>query len=97
VGQAPQERPQQPAVSAAADRHLGGREHQVHRSETAGEAGGGAARRSYRIHYQTAGGDGHLILPHGPGVAADIVAHAEALLQQRGISARIRRIVPVTS
>jgi hypothetical protein len=72
-------------------------EHQVHRSETAGEAGGGAARRSYRIHYQTAGGDGHLILPHGPGVAADIVAHAEALLQQRGISARIRRIVPVTS
>ncbi len=51
--------------------------------------------RVYRIEYTAPSGDGHIVI--GAGEAAltpGLVGYARDLLAQRGIEARIRRVVP---
>jgi hypothetical protein len=52
-------------------------------------------RRAYRVEYQAASGDGHVIVSTAASGTPSLLTHAVDLLQERGIDARIRRIVPV--
>jgi hypothetical protein len=51
--------------------------------------------RAYRVEYQAAVGDGHVIVRSDGGTTPSLVVHAHDMLQTQGIDARIRRIVPV--
>jgi hypothetical protein len=54
-----------------------------------------APARDYRVEYQAAAGDGHVIVSTAASSTPSLVTHAHDLLQRLGIDARIRRIVPV--
>jgi len=51
--------------------------------------------RAYRVEYQAAAGDGHVIVRSDGGGTPSLVVRAHDILQTQGIDARIRRIVPV--
>ena len=51
--------------------------------------------RAYRVEYQAAAGDGHVIVRSDGSTTPSLVVRAHDLLQTQGIDARIRRIVPV--
>lgn len=51
--------------------------------------------RAYRVEYQAAAGDGHVIVRSDGGSTPSLVVRAHDMLQTQGIDARIRRIVPV--
>jgi len=51
--------------------------------------------RAYRVEYQAASGDGHVIVRSDGSTTPSLVVRAHDLLQTQGIDARIRRIVPV--
>jgi len=51
--------------------------------------------RAYRVEYQAAAGDGHVIVRSDGGTTPSLVVRAHDMLQTQGIDARIRRIVPV--
>ena len=51
--------------------------------------------RAYRVEYQAAAGDGHVIVSSDGSTTPSLVVRAHDMLQTQGIDARIRRIVPV--
>jgi hypothetical protein len=51
--------------------------------------------RAYRVEYQAASGDGHVIVRSEGSTTPSLVVRAHDMLQVQGIDARIRRIVPV--
>jgi hypothetical protein len=58
-------------------------------------AGEEAPARVYRVEYQAAAGDGHVLVSTAERGTPSLVTYAHDLLLKRGIDARIRRIVPV--
>lgn len=65
------------------------------------EDDGAQGRRStrhevaYRVEYQAVTGDGHIVVRTDDSVTTSMVGRAHDLLEQQGIDARIRRIVPL--
>jgi hypothetical protein len=50
---------------------------------------------AYRVEYQAVTGDGHIVVRADDSVTTSMVGRAHDLLEQQGIDARIRRIVPL--
>jgi hypothetical protein len=49
----------------------------------------------YRVEYLASSGDGHIVVRADDSTTTSLVGHALDLLEEKGIEARIRRIVPL--